>query len=227
MNYEWHYTKLIETRKDRPREKTKYYEKHHILPRSMGGGNEISNLIFLTAREHFLAHWLLWKIHRNREMATAFFTMCFLRSSNQDRIKIGSRIYEEAKEARHAVGMSESSKRKCRDSRVPHEIRWRMSLPSEEAEQRIKAYHQSISDGVKNSIRNRSGMRYSEEGRKKLNRAKIGRQLSENHREKLREKSSRKGRNLKLIKCPHCEREGKGGNMTRYHFDNCKFVKHV
>jgi hypothetical protein len=32
-----------------------------------------------------------------------------------------------------------------------------------------------------------------------------------------------KGRIYKLVTCPHCGLVGKGGNMTRYHFDNCKF----
>jgi len=27
---------------------------------------------------------------------------------------------------------------------------------------------------------------------------------------------------MKLMKCPHCGLEGKGGNMTRFHFDACK-----
>jgi hypothetical protein len=30
-------------------------------------------------------------------------------------------------------------------------------------------------------------------------------------------------RNLKTVVCPHCQKEGKGGNMTRYHFDNCRY----
>jgi hypothetical protein len=29
-------------------------------------------------------------------------------------------------------------------------------------------------------------------------------------------------RNLKLVECPRCGYRGKGGNMTRYHFDKCK-----
>jgi len=29
-------------------------------------------------------------------------------------------------------------------------------------------------------------------------------------------------RNLKEVECPRCGFRGKGGNMTRYHFDNCK-----
>jgi|TARA_R110000744_G_scaffold2415_3_gene9820 hypothetical protein len=31
--------------------------------------------------------------------------------------------------------------------------------------------------------------------------------------------------NMKLVICPHCKLEGKGGNMKRYHFDNCKTLK--
>lgn len=40
-----------------------YFEHHHVLPRSLGGGDEPSNLVDLTYREHFLAHWLLTKIY--------------------------------------------------------------------------------------------------------------------------------------------------------------------
>jgi|SRR5882762_721123 len=40
-----------------------YSERHHILPRSLGGGDEENNLVTLTYREHFLAHWLLVKIY--------------------------------------------------------------------------------------------------------------------------------------------------------------------
>lgn len=29
-------------------------------------------------------------------------------------------------------------------------------------------------------------------------------------------------RALRVVICPHCNKEGKGGNMSRYHFDNCK-----
>ena len=36
-----------------------YYERHHIVPRCLGGNNDESNLIDLYAREHFIAHKLL------------------------------------------------------------------------------------------------------------------------------------------------------------------------
>lgn len=40
-----------------------YGEVHHIVPRCMGGSDEKSNLVKLTAREHLLCHILLAKIH--------------------------------------------------------------------------------------------------------------------------------------------------------------------
>lgn len=40
-----------------------YVERHHILPRSLGGSDDSSNLVALTAREHFVAHMLLAKMY--------------------------------------------------------------------------------------------------------------------------------------------------------------------
>ena len=42
-----------------------YIEKHHIVPRCRGGDNNKDNLVFLTAREHYIAHRLLVNIYPN------------------------------------------------------------------------------------------------------------------------------------------------------------------
>lgn len=67
MNNERIYNQLIERAKIAGRRKRNgvYYEQHHIIPRCLHGSNEKCNLVLLTAREHFLAHWLLTKIHKN------------------------------------------------------------------------------------------------------------------------------------------------------------------
>ena len=100
MNYKWHYDKLIETRIKRELDPNEYYEKHHILPKSMGGSNCKSNLVYLTGREHFLAHWLLWRMHVNTiydsKAAFAFHCMTTL---NQSKTKLSSRGYHEARSA--------------------------------------------------------------------------------------------------------------------------------
>jgi len=51
-----------------------YIEKHHILPKCLGGTNDASNIVRLTAREHFICHLLLVKITRgdaNKKMRRA------------------------------------------------------------------------------------------------------------------------------------------------------------
>jgi hypothetical protein len=39
--------------------------RHHIIPRHTGGLDEDDNYTYLTVREHIIAHFLLWKIHKN------------------------------------------------------------------------------------------------------------------------------------------------------------------
>lgn len=71
MDYAAVYNQLVKHAKSRiaPNE---YCERHHILPKSLGGKDVADNLVLLTAREHYVAHRLLWKIYKNRQMALAF-----------------------------------------------------------------------------------------------------------------------------------------------------------
>lgn len=39
-----------------------YTEKHHVIPKSLGGSNDCSNLVLVTAKEHFVCHHLLIKM---------------------------------------------------------------------------------------------------------------------------------------------------------------------
>lgn len=61
MNYKKIYNQIIENRKQNKFEG--YTENHHIIPRSLGGSNKSDNLVSLSAREHFLCHFLLAKMY--------------------------------------------------------------------------------------------------------------------------------------------------------------------
>ena len=63
MNYKKIYDSLIEKAKNRILEG--YVEKHHIIPRCIGGTDDKENIVILTPEEHFLAHQLLVKIYPN------------------------------------------------------------------------------------------------------------------------------------------------------------------
>ena len=71
-----------------------YKEKHHILPRCLGGKDTKTNLVKLTAREHFIVHMLLCKFTKGeakRSMLYAFHCMCYYKKDGRD-YKINSRI---------------------------------------------------------------------------------------------------------------------------------------
>jgi len=74
MNWSKIYKQLIDKRISNP-PKLGYTEKHHILPRSLKGSDDPSNLVSLTGREHWIAHLLLNKIHKKSETAYACHMM--------------------------------------------------------------------------------------------------------------------------------------------------------
>lgn len=60
------YIRLIVSRMGREIDPETYYEKHHIIPRCMNWSDEPFNMVSLTAREHFVAHWLLTKMCKTK-----------------------------------------------------------------------------------------------------------------------------------------------------------------
>lgn len=63
MNYHSHYERLVA--RARNRVLSGYVEVHHVTPKCLGGSNDASNLVQLTAEEHFVAHQLLHKMYPN------------------------------------------------------------------------------------------------------------------------------------------------------------------
>ena len=100
MDYQKIYNDIITKRQNDPF--IGYTEKHHILPRSLGGSNSLENLVALSAREHFICHLLLTKIHKNHpgnyaKMLRAFMCMLLRQSPNQERY-ICSHDYQKLRE---------------------------------------------------------------------------------------------------------------------------------
>ena len=75
MNYLKIYNQLVQKRKQI--EPTQYFQKHHIKPRSLFPDliRDKNNIVKLTYREHYIAHWLLTKIYPSKEMTHAFWRM--------------------------------------------------------------------------------------------------------------------------------------------------------
>lgn len=106
MNYERLYTNLIEHAKARE-VPTCYIEKHHILPKALGGLNENANIVVLTAREHFIAHWCIAKFSKAPAMWLALTRMRYQHAKKGE--KCNSRLYAIARQ-RHVEYVSMASK---------------------------------------------------------------------------------------------------------------------
>lgn len=72
-----------------------YYERHHIIPRCLGGNNSVDNLVLLTAREHFLCHYLLTKMSPEPKLVYALHRMTHSGDMHQ---RYRSRLYATARE---------------------------------------------------------------------------------------------------------------------------------
>lgn len=93
-HYLMRYYKFINSCKLLKRE-SNIYENHHILPKSLGGDNSKENLILLTPREHYIAHWILAHAYGNK-MWYAFWMMNTDTRNKHYRYK-NSRGYEKAR----------------------------------------------------------------------------------------------------------------------------------
>jgi hypothetical protein len=61
----------------------------------------------------------------------------------------------------------------------------------------------------------------AEETKQKISNSRIGTSHSEDTKAKMSAVRRGVSKILNLVTCPHCGKSGKGGNMTRYHFDKC------
>ena len=78
-----------------------YKERHHIVPRCMGGSDDPSNIVELTAREHFIVHKLLYEIYpENSSIFYAYKMMAIMKNSkdNERNYRISSKEFARLRE---------------------------------------------------------------------------------------------------------------------------------
>ena len=97
------YIRFIESRSFRIIPEGSCVEIHHIIPKCAGGDDLPNNLIKLTIREHFIAHWILSKVGIDDvwyKLRFAFGCMSVSSKSNSYRKFLTSRQFEISKKIR-------------------------------------------------------------------------------------------------------------------------------
>ena len=163
---------------------------------------ESSNLIKLTARQHFIAHWLLWKTYSNLEMSRAFHLM---HSDKQT-----SRAYESVRK-----NVSEFMKGNTNFGSSKGELNGFYGKTHTEENrkaqsERAKALYKS---GKFKAAHVGNGHLISGE-----NNPFYGKTHTEETLKKIREASN----SISILTCPHCSKIIDARNASRWHFDKCK-----
>lgn len=110
MNYKKIYDNLIS--KGRNRVLNCHVERHHIIPKCMGGTDDKENLVELTPEEHYVAHQLLVKIYpENKTLIHAAVMMIPNRPSNKLYGWLRRKQSERMKESQAGSGNSQYGKR--------------------------------------------------------------------------------------------------------------------
>lgn len=208
MDWKLCYYRLIESRKNRVLDVNENYENHHIIPLSLGGSDDPTNIIKLTYREHFLSHKLLYLFTVGMDkskMGFALHRMTTINNKNQiyriknsrEFEKIKKEIYEFIRGENHPsygkkifkdFQKEKMSNDKMGDKNPMYGKKpWNYGLTKENSDV-IRKYSEKFSERFKNGeiiIPNQG--KKTEAGLKKISLLFKGKPKSESHKKKLSE----------------------------------------
>ena len=190
------YNAIIDYRKLHPA--TESFESHPIVPLSLGGLNNKSNIVNLTIKEHFVCHHLLTKMTNGKNQQKMFLALdCFTKPiQNRPDIKITARLFEQIRQKSSAYLKSIRQGNATRPAGTYNH--------SEDTKNKM-----SIS--AKGIVKRPAGFNHSNETISKMSNNRTGKGLGNIPW------------NKGLINsCPHCGKTVKG-TLNRWHGDRCKF----
>jgi hypothetical protein len=215
------YNNIISSAKQRVN--SGYTERHHIIPRSLGGSDLSSNLVNLTAREHFVCHWLLTKMVADKkhqyQMWNAIGSMIDRTNPYQKRYVGHSRKFE-------LIRAQLSKQKSAKFSGENNPMYGKTHTP--DAIEKIRKRHlgRVVSEETKLKCKlalKHTGPNYKLRGK---NNAMYMDGVKEKREEIFIQKYGVSGPTLVPYKCEWCGKEGFGlGNYKRWHGDNCKELK--
>lgn len=189
-----------------------YVERHHIVPRSLGGDDDLDNIVALTPKEHFVCHLLLVRMTEGRDQIKMKYAATLL--AGYDGKYITGRLYESL---RQGWTQDKEHIRKRTNARLKNGHRWL----SEKAKRKIGDANRGRKlPRVECEI---CGKSVDPGNYTKSHGPNCGKNLYPiNAEQKAKISLANKGRVLPKTKCLHCGKLADGGNYSRWHGDNCK-----
>jgi len=234
------------TDRARTRKLEGYTERHHVIPKSLNGTDDKANLVDLTAREHFICHWLLTKMYTGEAKSKMIYALNGMKRNGKFTQRyetlVTSRVYENLKKEFSIV---HSATMKGRDP-------WNRGIPITEEQReknRIAATGKKRSaEAIAKAVAKQLGQKRSEETKLKMSLASKGKSkgpMSNENKLKIsqgtRGKSKPEGMGARLsatvaaqlaagthytqqpkLTCPHCGVQAGKARYNGYHGAKCR-----
>lgn len=200
-------------------------EKHHVVPESFfknrvrlghigwidGDPNEPGNIVILTPREHFICHLLLTKMTTGK--AKAKMDCAAWRLVNSKGYSVTSRVYEKLKLERANTLKNLTRGRTQRKESIEKGVATRYANGS---------YKHSIETRIIMSESRKGKPTWNKGLTKSTDNRLTGGPAKGTPSPKKGLPGKNKGKTLVKHTCPHCGISTTGGNLRRWHGDNCK-----
>jgi hypothetical protein len=221
-----------------------YTERHHIQPRSLGGADTPDNLVELTAREHFVCHWLLTKMTSGEDRHKMINALRMMRAEKHGQQRyataITGRVYESIKQeyARlqserikgeknpmYGRTHTEEAKRAIREKNTGKRLtktQVARQVAAQTGRKRApfsEEWRDKMAEKKKGENNPRYGVTVSKETKEKMRVKALGRKQSEETVRKKAEAVRGSKREKKL--CPHCDQMIAVNTYSRWHGENC------
>lgn len=219
MDYEKVYYSIIRNAQENIRMKD--FEKHHIIPQSLGGSNHQNNIVKLSYREHFICHILLYKMQTEKrprfQMLTAVQIMSGkgiykarqYKQMREEYIKTKKEFYVKEKHGMYGTSRSGADnpfygQKHTEDTR---------KLLSDAAKDKVQAKHKITGEHLKVTKEEFDS-----------NPLLVGITAGNTVSDEVKERISKSMSIIRLAKTPciYCGFECNSGNMKQHHGDNCK-----
>jgi hypothetical protein len=194
-----------------------YREKHHVIPKSLKGSNLKENLVYLTAKEHFVCHLLLTKMTHGKsreKMIYAVWNMANQENNQQTRHKVCSRTYQYLRQQfsiNHATNMTDNNPMHNLEVRKRHQ---------EAIDRRGKTLGNTghkrgpISNELKEVLRQKTIESMTPERRESIRQQQLNRTPEQQENYAFT--------HSKRMSCIHCRKLCNLGTLAKWHGDNCK-----
>lgn len=181
-----------------------YTEKHHIIPKSLGGKDTDDNLVILTAREHFICHLLLIKmVDTTFKYKMVYAAWQQSRPNKNKSIKVTSRVYDKLRKqlsesyiGRKRAPFTDEAKRNMKNAAQNR----KKVVYTEQRIQHIKQLGKRDKNGDKNPF------------------------FGKTHSDEFRKRKAEHNRSRPKVFCSHCRQYFDVGMANRWHLDKCKLI---